>query len=125
MSVPAQDCPAAGKQMDIFELALSFVVGLAAGAVYFAALWLTVRWLVRGGVAPIWLFASAVIRLAFLIGVLFWIMDGHLTRLFAALAGFLLVRIATTWPIRARGRRRAQEPGTATTPEANDATDPR
>ena len=86
--------------MDVFNLALSFVVGLAAGGVYFAGLWLTVRGFAGGRLAPGWLMVSAVIRLAFLVAVLAWIMDGHLGRLFAALAGILLVRFAAIWPMR-------------------------
>jgi F1F0 ATPase subunit 2 len=109
--------------MNAFDLALSFIVGLAAGAAYFAALWFTVRWLTAGRLALVWLLASAVIRVALLIGVFFWIMDGHLDRLFAALMGFLLVRLAATWPVRMGGRRHAKRQGTVPKPEATDASD--
>jgi len=111
--------------MDIFGLALSFAVGMAAGAAYFAALWLTVRWLARGKLAPAWLLGSAVIRLALLIGVLFWVMNGQADRLLVALAGFLLVRFATVWPIRASQKSSAEAPATASAPEASDANDAR
>jgi F1F0 ATPase subunit 2 len=110
--------------MNIAELTLSFVVGLTAGAAYFAALWLTVQRLTRDRLSPVWLLLSAAVRLAFLIGVLFWIMDGQLDRLFAALAGFLLIRFAAIWPIR-MSKHRAREPAAITTPEAADATDAR
>lgn len=111
--------------MNVFDLALAFAVGLAAGGVYFAALWLTVRWLADGRLAPAWLLVSAVLRLAFLIGILFWIMDGQADRLLAALAGFLLVRFAAIWPMRGRRTRGATGSGSAPTPEASDATDTR
>lgn len=116
---------AADMHKDMLDLAFSFVVGLAAGAAYLAALWLTVRWFTRGALAPIGLLVSAAIRIALLLVVLFWIMDGQSARLFAALAGFLLVRIATARSIRTDGGRRAGAPGTATTPEVRDATDAR
>jgi F1F0 ATPase subunit 2 len=89
--------------MNILDIAFSFVVGLAMGALYFGALWLTVSRFTHGGMAPAWLLVSAVIRLACLVGVLFWIAGGQVSRLLAALAGFLLVRFVVTWPIRSRG----------------------
>jgi len=49
--------------MNVFDLALALSVGLAAGGVYFAALWLTVRWLAHGRLAPAWLLVSAVLFL--------------------------------------------------------------
>jgi F1F0 ATPase subunit 2 len=113
--------------MNAFDVALAFVAGSAASAVYFAALWLSVRWFTGGRLALTWLLGSAVIRLALLTGFFFWIMGGHLDRLLAALAGFLLVRYAVTWPIRAgiRGQHTKGRGTAGTTAEATNATDAR
>jgi F1F0 ATPase subunit 2 len=89
--------------MDIASLALAFVVGLAAGVAYFAALWLTLRWFTRKSPSPAWLLAGAAIRLALLMGVLFWTTDGQIERLVAALAGFFLVRFVALRRMRSDG----------------------
>lgn len=81
----------------LFDITISFAVGLIIGAAYFAGLWFTVRRLTDTGLAPLWLFLSAIIRLALLVGALFWIMDGRWERLLAALAGILVARLAATW----------------------------
>lgn len=80
------------EAMDIPGLTLAFVVGLAAAGAYFAALWVTIRWFTRHAPSPAWLLVGAAIRLALLIGVLFWVTDGQIERLVAALAGFFIVR---------------------------------
>jgi len=111
--------------MNAFDLLLAFAAGLAAGSAYFMALWLTIRWFTQRTASPSWLLASAAIRLALLIGVLLWIMDGQIEKLFAALAGFLLVRFVALRRGRAAGR---QEPNMTAIPagsEASDATDAR
>jgi F1F0 ATPase subunit 2 len=111
--------------VNVVDIALSFAAGMAAGGAYFAALWLTVRWLTRYRLAPAWLLVSAVVRLAFLIAILFWIMDNDVTKLFAALAGFLVVRLAATWRARFGGDLNRGGLSKITTPEVIDATDPR
>lgn len=86
--------------MMLFDLTLSFAAGLLVGAAYFAGLWFTVRRLTGTGLAPLWLFVSAVVRLAVLVGALFWIMDGRGEKLLAALAGVLVARLVATWTAR-------------------------
>lgn len=108
--------------MDILALTPPLFVGMAAGAVYFAALWLTVSMVTAGSLGPAWLLVSALTRLALLVGVLFWIMDGQIDRLLAALAGFLAVRVATLWRIRPNKRLSQGKAATAAAPEGNDAT---
>jgi F1F0 ATPase subunit 2 len=108
--------------MSFMDLALSFFAGSAAGAAYLGALWLSVRAVTRGGLSPAWLLVSAVVRLAFLLGALFWIMGGQISRLFAALVGFTLIRLAATWPGR-RVEQRASRPRAASDREAGDAVD--
>ena len=105
--------------MALFDLIFAFAVGLLTGAIYFAALWYTVRWL-----APVWLLISTVLRLAFLVAVLFWVMDNDAMKLLAALAGFLVVRYGATWPLR-RGDERERKGHDNRATEAVDATDPR
>ena len=94
--------------MDIPGLVLASAVGLAAGGAYFAALWLTIRWFTQHSPSPAWLLVGAAIRLALLIGVLLWVTDGQVERLFAALAGFFLVRFVALR--RGRGGRQAPTP---------------
>lgn len=108
--------------MDFFGLMFSFCVGLASGLAYFAALWLTIRWFTQRAVSPAWLLVSAAVRLAFLIGVLFWIMDGQIEKLLAALAGFFLVRFVALRRGRAAARRIGDIPVRS---EASDAADAR
>lgn len=108
--------------MSPFDLVLSFVAGAAAGAVYLAALWLCIRAVVHGGLSPAWLLASAILRLGALLGALFWIMHGDATRLIAALAGFVMVRLAATWP-RPSIDQAARRSRAATHREERDAAD--
>ena len=84
----------------LFEITISFAAGLIIGAVYFAGLWFTVRRVTDTGAAPLWLLVSAVVRLAFLVAALFWIMDGRWERLLAALAGVIVARLVATWMAR-------------------------
>ena len=107
----------------MLDLMLAFAVGLAAGIAYFAALWLMVRWFTRGSLAPTWLLVSAAVRLALLIAVLFWIMDGRVERLLAALGGFFLVRFVALWRTRAARRQGRKMTAGPARPEAGDATD--
>jgi len=108
-----------------FNLVFAFVVGLLAGAIYFAALWYTVRWLAQHRLAPMWLLISTGLRLVFLVAVLFWVMDNDGMRLLAALAGFLAIRFGATWPLRRRDESEPKGSGNRTITEAVDATDPR
>jgi F1F0 ATPase subunit 2 len=85
----------------LFEITISFAAGLIVGTAYFVGLWFTVRRLTGAGLAPLWLIISAVVRLAFLIAALFWIMDDRWERLLAALAGILVARVVATWTARA------------------------
>ena len=104
----------------LFDLTLSFAAGLLVGAAYFAGLWFTVRRITDSGLAPLWLLVSAVVRLAFLIAALFWIMDGRWERLLAALAGVLVARLVATWTARVND---APEGKRASRPQTIGATD--
>ena len=104
----------------LFEVTISFVAGLIIGAAYFAGLWFTVRRLTDTGLAPLWLFVSAVVRLAFLICALFWIMDGRGDKLLAALAGVIVARLVATWSMRGSNAPTAHKSGR---PQVMGATD--
>lgn len=80
----------------LYEITISFTVGLIIGAAYFIGLWFTVRRLTVSGLTPSWFIISAVVRLAALIGVLFWFMDGHAEKLLAAVAGVIAARFIAT-----------------------------
>ena|SRR3990167_3756955 len=100
----------------LIEIALSFASGLLVGAAYFAGLWFTVRRLTGAGLAPVWLFASAIVRLALLIAALFWIVDDSWERLLAALAGIIAARWIAMRSVRvakANGPIRPQTTGAA------------
>lgn len=71
-----------------------FLAGMALGAAYLAALWLTVRRLPRVQNPALWLIAGAALRLAILLPALLWIMDSQWQRLLACVLGFVLVRVA-------------------------------
>ena len=108
----------------LFKIMISFAAGLIIGAVYFAGLWFTVRRLTGAGLAPLWLFISAVVRLAFLVAALFWIMNGSWERLLAALAGILVARFVATWTARvsdAPEANRADRPQTIGAADADHA----
>jgi F1F0 ATPase subunit 2 len=110
--------------MQILDLALAFIGGMAAGAVYFAALWLTVHRFTHVRFAAVWLLASALLRIAALVGFLLWLSDGDLGRLLAAMAGFVLVRVAATWTVGLDRRGGVGVPRKPTS-EASDAPDAR
>lgn len=108
----------------LFDITISFAAGLIIGAAYFAGLWFTVRRLTDTRLAPLWLFVSAIIRLAFLIGALFWVMDGRWERLLAALAGIFVARLVATWVARAGDAsegKRADRPRTIGAADADHA----
>lgn len=78
------------------QIATAFVAGIGLGALYLAALWVTVRHLARVKHGGIWLLGSAWLRIGLLLAAWYWIADGHWARLLACLGGFVAVRIAAT-----------------------------
>lgn len=72
------------------------VAGLGLGLLYFLGLWHTVRSLSTGRASPLWWLASLVLRLALLLGGLYWLGAHDWRRLLLALAGILLARLALT-----------------------------
>lgn len=80
----------------LLALTVAFVFGAALGLLYFLGLWATVRRLPTLRWAPLWLLASLVLRLALLLGGLYWIGGADWRRFMAALLGIVLVRLWVT-----------------------------
>lgn len=97
----------------MLTLAPYVIFGALAGTAYLGALWLTVARLNRMR-RPLLVFgASAVMRIAIILGVFGWVASLGWDKLFAALGGFVLLRIAaiaslqaTTMPERSPRRNR-------------------
>lgn len=81
----------------LFILILMFMAGLALGALYFISLWETVRRLERTGGGARLLAISFVVRLAIILIVFFFLMNGHWERLAAAMIGFVVIRKILTY----------------------------
>jgi len=73
-------------------LAVAGVAGAVLGGLYFGALWWTVHRLPRARRPGPWLLASAVLRVAALLPLLFLASGGRWERLVAALVGFMGAR---------------------------------
>jgi F1F0 ATPase subunit 2 len=81
----------------LFILILMFMAGLALGALYFISLWETVRRLERTEGGARLLAISFVVRLAIILTVFFFLMNGHWERLAAAMIGFVVIRKILTY----------------------------
>ena len=95
-----------------WQLGVSGLIGLVLGAVYFYALWLTIRRLPQARHPAAMLLASAVLRLGMLFtGLYFVTLGGHWERLLAAVVGIILARILLTrWmPMPPAGRAKPRE----------------
>jgi F1F0 ATPase subunit 2 len=81
----------------IMVLAAAFTAGLALGAVYFIALWQTVRRLPQAASPVRLMLGSLILRMAILTLGFYLVMGGHWERLAVALAGFILMRKILTY----------------------------
>lgn len=81
---------------DALRLTLALAAGAGLGLLYFLGLWQTVRRLPTLPWAPLWLLASLALRLAILLGGLYWIGAGDWRRFVAGLGGVVLVRLLLT-----------------------------
>lgn len=81
---------------EVMTFTASFAAGAGLGLLYFFGLWETVRRLPQLRWAPLWLLLSLVLRLALLLGGLYWVGAGDWRRFVAALAGILLMRLLLT-----------------------------
>lgn len=94
------------------QLLVSGLLGMVLGAVYFYALWVTIRRLPQARHPALLLLASALLRLGMLFtGLYFVTAGGHWEPLLAAVAGVILSRILLTrWlPMLSPTHRRPEE----------------
>ena len=78
--------------MKASDLILPFGGGLLLSSVYFAALWVTVKFLPFSRQPLLTLGASFVLRMLGLLGGFWYLMDGHWEKLLACVTGFFIVR---------------------------------
>ena len=90
--------PSLAMAWDPAALALAFGFGLLAGAAYLASLWVSVRRLGSSAAPLPRLLIGAALLIALLVGAIVVVMGGEWQLMLAALAGFIVMRIAvTTW----------------------------
>ncbi|MGR9099662.1 MAG: N-ATPase subunit AtpR [Gammaproteobacteria bacterium] len=77
----------------LLYFAPAFLAGMILGIFYFGVLWLTVRRLTRYQHPSLWFVASFLFRNAVAAAGFYLVMAGDWRRLFAALAGFILIRV--------------------------------
>ncbi|SER57243.1 F1/F0 ATPase, subunit 2 [Nitrosomonas sp. Nm51] len=78
-----------------------FTGGMILGAVYFSALWFTVRYIQNGRYPAFWLIASLILRMTVLLVAFYLILHyGHWGHLLAVLAGFVTLRILSVRSMR-------------------------
>jgi F1F0 ATPase subunit 2 len=88
----------------LLYLIAAFTAGTALGAVYFTALWHTVRQLASAKSPARLLLVSYVLRLAVVLAGFYLLMgDGHWERLVAATLGFVIVRKILTYRLGPQG----------------------
>jgi F1F0 ATPase subunit 2 len=77
----------------MFSLFTAAVVGFLLGVLYFLGLWYTLQRLPQNGHPTLIIISSFLLRLAILLGGLYWVTDGDALRLGVALLGVLVGRI--------------------------------
>lgn len=82
---------------DFLALSLTFVGGIMLGALYFSGLWFTLRRIRQEKHPAAWVILSMVVRMVLLLGAFFLMLRyGGWVYLLTALAGFIVLRVATT-----------------------------
>lgn len=89
---------------DTLPLIFALLAGIILGLIYFLGLWETVRRLPQARRPILWMLASLILRLAFILAGLYLIGHGHWDRLIAALIGILIVRTILVRRIRPQDR---------------------
>lgn len=77
----------------MLSLLTAAVMGFLLGILYFLGLWYTLQKLPQHGYPTLIIVSSFLLRLAILLGGLYWITDGDVLRLGVALLGVLVGRI--------------------------------
>ena len=81
----------------VAQLAVSVVIGVALGTVYFSALWLTVTRIRTARRPALLMLTSATLRMGLLfVGLYLTVQGGHWERLLAAVAGIVIARVVLT-----------------------------
>jgi len=92
----------------VIILILMFAAGLALGAFYFLGLWQTLKRLPRTQHRAGLILISFAVRLAVVLAVLFFLMDGRWERAAAAMIGFVLMRKILTYRLGPQSMAEAQ-----------------
>jgi F1F0 ATPase subunit 2 len=82
---------------DVLPLMLVGGAGLSLGAIFFGALYLTVRQGVSSRSPALWFFGSLVVRMGIALAGFYFVSDGSWQRLVACLLGFVVARLVVTW----------------------------
>lgn len=77
---------------EIPGLVVAFIAGIFAGFVFFGGLWLTVKRVVVDQQPALLMLASMIVRVVLVMSIFYLTSDGDLMRVFASLAGFIVVR---------------------------------
>jgi F1F0 ATPase subunit 2 len=84
------------NMMPVVILFLAFMAGLVLGAVYFVALWRTVKRLPETPHPVRLMLGSFALRMAVALAGFYFVMNGHWERLAMALMGFIFVKVILT-----------------------------
>jgi F1F0 ATPase subunit 2 len=79
--------------IDLLGVALSLISGTVLGLFYFGGLWLTVKRLPKSSQPGLLTVTSFFVRTGIVILGFYYVMEGGMERLLAALVGFLIIRI--------------------------------
>ncbi len=71
---------------------LSFIAGLALGALFFGGLWFTVKKAVNAKIPALWIFISFFFRISITLVGFYFVSSGDWKRLLICVAGFILAR---------------------------------
>jgi F1F0 ATPase subunit 2 len=84
------------------SLVLALFAGLVLGAMFFGGLWWTVRRIAEPSASAFGFLGSLLLRMAVVLGGVYWVGDGDWRRLCACLVGFLAARILASRLVRAQ-----------------------
>jgi F1F0 ATPase subunit 2 len=92
---------------DVLALVLASIAGLLLGAIFFGALYLTVRKGVSSPAPALWFFGSLVMRMGIALAGFYFVSDGSWQRMVACILGFVVARLVVTWLTRPAGQQQA------------------
>ncbi|MBE0619723.1 MAG: ATP synthase subunit I [Burkholderiales bacterium] len=80
-----------------WNLAFALAAGAVLGAMFYGALWWTVRRAVSSKRVALWFIGSLLLRMGLALAGLYFVAAGHWQRLLLCLFGFVLARIVVIW----------------------------